>query len=127
MRKLTSILAIFITLGIFAQEKGAISGKIMDLEIENEPMLLANVQLKGDSKATQTNFHGNFELKDVPVGQHTLIVSYAGYENLEIPVLVEKDKIAEIKGGLAQKTLFRNDLAITKTTQKEFTSVPSLK
>ncbi|MBD1259859.1 carboxypeptidase-like regulatory domain-containing protein [Maribacter polysiphoniae] len=127
MKKLTSILALFITLGVCAQEKGAISGKIMDLEIENEPMLLANVQIKGGSKATQTNFHGNFELKDIPVGQHTLIVSYAGYEKLEIPVQVEKDKIAEVNGGLSQKTLFGSDMAITKTIQKEFTRGPSLR
>lgn len=126
MKKLTFVFAFFIAVGAFAQEKGSIAGKIMDLEMENEPMLLANVRLKGGSKVTQTNFHGNFEFQDVLVGEHILVVSYAGYEELEIPVRVEKGKVVKITGGLAQKSIFLADVALNKKEPKSFTNSPGL-
>ena len=127
MKKLTFLFAFFLIVGVCAQEQGSITGKIMDLEMENEPMLLANVQLKGHSKTTQTNFHGNFEFNNIPTGEHTLVVSYAGYEELEIHVLVEKGKISEVKGGLSQKTIFLNDVAMNKTDKIAFTRSSGLK
>ncbi len=105
MSRFTFLFAFLIVSSIFAQDKGSISGKIIDLEMNNEPMLLANVQLKGQSEKVQTNFHGNFELKNIIAGDYTLVISYAGYNKLEIPVQVEKNKISEVQCGLSHKTI----------------------
>ena len=109
MNKLVFLVIFLIVSNIFAQDKGSISGEILDLEMNNEPMLYANVQLKGQSQKAHTNFHGNFELKNILVGNYTLVISYAGYAKLEIPVEIEKDKISKVLCGLSQKTILLNE------------------
>ncbi len=109
MSKLAFIVAFLIASSIFAQDRGSINGKILDLEMNNEPMLYANVQLKDQSQKAETNFHGKFELKDILVGEYTLVVSYAGYDNLEIPVQIEKNKISKVQCGLSHKTILLGD------------------
>ena len=129
MNKLVFLVIFLIVSNIFAQDKGSISGEILDLEMNNEPMLYANVQLKGQSQKAHTNFHGNFELKNILVGNYTLVISYAGYAKLEIPVEIEKDKISKVLCGLSQKTILLSEyvyimdktelsLAITSTSLK---------
>jgi len=126
MNKLV-FLVIFLTVSnIFAQDKGSISGKILDLEMNNEPILLANVQLKDQSQKAHTNFHGNFELKNILVGNYTLVISYAGYDKLEIPVQIEKDKISKVLCGLSQKTILLNEY-VYKMDRKEIALTSGLK
>jgi len=127
MNKLVFLVIFLIVSNIFAQDKGSISGKILDLEMNNEPMLYANVQLKGHSQKAETNFHGNFELKDVLVGDYTLVISYTGYDKLELPVQIEKDKISKVHCGLSQKTILLNDYAVNKMNRKEFALTSGLK
>ncbi len=127
MKKFAFLVLVFITAITYAQDNGSISGKILDLELDNEPMLFANVHLKGDTKTTLTNFHGNFEFKNISTGEHTLIVSYAGYEKLEIPVLVKKDKVSQVKGGLSQIRIFVDDLAINQTNKKVYAPASGLR
>ena len=105
MNKITFLLAFLFALNILAQDKGSISGKVLDMGLNNEPMLMAHVALKDHSQKVETNFHGNFEFKDIPVGEHTLVVGYAGYETVEIPVHIAKDKTSRIRCGLYQKTI----------------------
>jgi len=125
MNKIAIIIIFLIASSIVAQDKGSITGKILDLEMNNEPMLLANVQLKGQSQKAETNFHGNFELKNVPVGEHTLLVSYAGYDKLEIPVHIEKDKTSKIQCGLSQKTILLSDYTVNTADKTDFNLAPS--
>lgn len=125
MDKIAILVLFLITTTSVAQDQGSLSGTILDLEMNEEPMLMANVQLKGQAQKAETNFHGNFELKDVPVGEHTLVVSYAGYDNLEIPVFIEKDKTAKIQCGLSQKTILLSDYAVNTTDRTDFHLSPA--
>ncbi|MGB5434423.1 MAG: carboxypeptidase-like regulatory domain-containing protein [Maribacter sp.] len=125
MDKIVIIVIFLIAAKLVAQDQGSISGTILDLEMNEEPMLMANVQLKGQAQKAETNFHGNFELKDVPVGEHTLVVSYAGYDNLEIPVFIEKDKTSKIQCGLSQKTILLNDYAVNTADRTDFHLPPT--
>ncbi len=78
MRKLI-VLSFFLVAGnIAAQSKGVIIGKIIDLEVNNEPVLFANIQLKSTPITAHTNFNGNFEIKNLSPGAYTLLVSIAG-------------------------------------------------
>ena len=125
MDKIAILVIFLITANIVAQEHGSLTGKVLDLEMNKEPMLLVNVQLKGQPQKAETNFHGNFELLDVPVGEHTLVVSYAGYDNLEIPVRIEKDKTSKIQCELSQKTILLSDYAVNTTDRTDFHLSPA--
>lgn len=96
---------------LFSQETGTIKGTVTDKAMNNEPMLFANVQLKGIDTNFQTNFHGNFEITNVPAGTYTLVVSYAGYNTNEIIVNVNNNEISELQTGLARMQVSFDDVA----------------
>ncbi|MBT8300727.1 MAG: carboxypeptidase-like regulatory domain-containing protein [Maribacter sp.] len=95
----------FTTLGICAQNEGIIQGKIIDLEFNNEPVLHANVQVKDTNISTQTNFNGNFEIKNLETGSYVLEVSFAGYDTVEIPVDIVANHVTRIDQGLIAKSI----------------------
>lgn len=64
-----------------AQQTQRITGVVVDLAT-GEPIIGANVLVKGTSNGTSTDIDGNFSL-EVPAGA-TLMVSYIGYINLEV-------------------------------------------
>jgi hypothetical protein len=60
-----------------------ISGMIRDEN--NQPLPGVNIVVKGTTAGTITDYNGNFIL-DAPVNSQTLVVSYIGYETIEVPV-----------------------------------------
>src|SRR5690606_24445619 len=60
-----------------------ISGKVTD--DQGEPLIGVNVQVKGTTKGTATDFEGQFELEDVNENA-VLVFSYIGYQTVEIPL-----------------------------------------
>lgn len=77
-----------------AQQTTKIKGKILDAK-NGEPIIGANVLVKGTTNGTITNFDGEYEL-DAPVGA-TLVISYIGYKNLETKAVagMQTIKLAE--------------------------------
>lgn len=117
MKQLLFILIFSFTFLAQAQDKGTIGGKILDSEVYNEPLLMANVALKGTSWSTQTNFNGNFELTDIPTGAYTLLVDFLGYERLEILIKITEGERLDILQSLKAKSLqIPSDIA---TSEKE--------
>jgi TonB-linked SusC/RagA family outer membrane protein len=60
-----------------------IKGKIHDAS--GEPVAGASVSIKGSSKGTATDTHGNFTLNDVD-SNAVLVISFVGYKTLEVAV-----------------------------------------
>lgn len=106
-----------------AQKTGTISGKVSDLQNNDEPILFANISLKNTGFSAQSNLHGNFELKDVVAGEYILVISSLGYENFETKVVVEAGTQSSVKADL--KTLSLNTSALLLSEAKETTSAES--
>lgn len=70
------------------------------MEMDGEPLLFANVNLKNTSFLEQTNFHGNFEFTDVTPGTYTMVVSFLGYETMEFPLVVEAGNTTSVNKSL---------------------------
>jgi|GEM_PF-617071 len=109
MKTLVWTVSFLFSLTVFGQESGSIVGKIMDHEQIDEPMLFAEVSLKGTHWKTQTNFNGNFELLDVVPGNYLLAISFLGYEDLEIPVEVHSKSILQIEESLMAKGIYAEE------------------
>ena len=77
---LTLLLAFAVQL-TFAQQK-TVSGTVLDET--NLPLPGVNVIAKGTTNGVQTDFDGNYTI-EVSVGE-TLVFSYVGYKNVEMPV-----------------------------------------
>ena len=66
---------------ILAQSKGHISGIVKDAE-NNESLVGVSIYVEQIKQGTTTNERGRYEL-DLPLGEHTLRLSYVGYGTLE--------------------------------------------
>lgn len=60
-----------------------VEGTVVDHE--GEPLIGVNIQVKGSTKGTATDFDGRFTLEDVEEDA-VLVVSYVGYQTIEVPV-----------------------------------------
>ncbi|MBQ8441895.1 MAG: TonB-dependent receptor [Bacteroides sp.] len=72
------------------QQTAKIKGTILDAK-NGEPIIGANVLVKGTTNGTITDFDGNYVL-DAPVGA-TLTVSFIGYKTIEVKATAEKQTI----------------------------------
>src|SRR5699024_9949888 len=60
-----------------------VSGTVSDEE--GNPLIGVNIQVKGTTKGTSTDFDGNFTLEDVDENA-VLVISYIGYQTQEVEV-----------------------------------------
>jgi len=125
MKNILLIGPLLFTAILFSQTQGAIKGTVTDQAMNSEPLLFANVQLKGSKTSYQTNFHGNFEISDVDAGEYTLVISYAGYDTEEFPIVVKENKIATIETDLSPIQISFHDLVGIDTASKKETMIPS--
>ena len=119
MKYLTLVFFLLFTALLFSQEQGSVIGTILDKEMNNEPMLFAHVQIKNTPISIQTNFHGNFEITGIDPGNYTLLVSYLGYETLEIPISIEENKITQVISELESKKISLQDIAHMQRESEE--------
>ncbi len=110
MKNLVLFLVLLVSIGLSAQDKGTIQGKIMDLEANNDPLLMAEVQIRDTEFKTRTNFNGNFEIDGIEPGSYTMTVSFLGYESIELPVEVAANETVRIESGLKAQTLDLSDI-----------------
>lgn len=82
-RLIISFIILFTTLPLYAQQTGAIHGKVVDAETK-KPLESANVLLVGTKFGATTAKDGSFRLDQIPEGKYTLSVSYIGYTTVKI-------------------------------------------
>ena len=101
---------------VMGQAHGTIQGQLMDAANEGEPLLFAQVTLKGTSIATQTDFNGNFELVGIPTGDYVVQLSYLGYESKEVRVTVQTDNPIYINESINMLSTALSTQAINAST-----------
>ena len=114
---LPAILLIFISYMGFSQT-GTVRGFVYDEET-GEPIIYTNVYMKGTSIGASTDVNGAFTITKIPVGDYTLAVTYMGYEPLEIPIHVVKDKIINKKLNLKPSSVQLQQVKITGKRKEE--------
>lgn len=80
----------------FGQATGSIVGKLIDKEMNDDPLAFANVLVKGTTKGTTSDFDGLYELDGLEPGTYTVVYSFLGYETVELTVTVEAGKVTEV-------------------------------
>ena len=121
MRSILMMFAVLITTVTFAQnQNGSIVGKILDKEMNDEPLPFANVQIAGSTIGTTTDMDGLFELSNVAPGTYTLLISFVGYETLEYPdVVVEAGKVTEVNTSLGAGSVSLDEVVVTTTVRRD--------
>ncbi len=80
---------LFAVIPLFASEKGKITGKITDA-VSGEPLVGANVYLKGTLLGASTDLKGYYEISSIAPGTYELVISMIQYEETRIPNLLVK-------------------------------------
>ena len=88
------LLATFLLFSLFASAQSKVSGIVID-EFDN-PVAFANILFKNSYQGTITNDNGRFYMES-DVTHDTLVVSFIGYENMEIPLTSKVTYDMEIK------------------------------
>lgn len=84
----TSFLLFFFTVATMAQN--IIKGKVTDNN--NIPLVGVNVIIKGTQKGSETDFDGNFTIKNI-TGEQTLVISSIGYKTKEVKVTAPNNNV----------------------------------
>ena len=136
MKKLTALLAILGLIGLqvaFAQTR-SIKGTVTSKE-DGMGLPGANVQVKGTTTGTATDFDGNFTL-NVPANAATLVFSSIGYQTVEMPVqdvvnvtLVpdtkQIDEVMVVAFGTSKKSSFTGSASTVNTSKIERSDIRS--
>jgi len=104
-----------------AQDKGTIQGKVIDKEMNNEPLPFANVFIKDSQVGTTTDLDGIYTFTAAP-GTYTIIVSYVGYEKIEVPnIVVKAGEVTTLEGIVlaAAEGMALKEVIVKSTVQKE--------
>ncbi len=89
-------------------QTGTIKGFVFDKK-SGEPIIFTNVYLYKTTYGSATDVNGYFIITKVPAGDYTLMVTYLGYDTLQVPVSLQAD-------GVISKQLYMEGSAINLQT-----------
>ena len=99
---LMALAALMVAMPSYAQQKASLAGKVISAETK-QAVAYALVQVAETGLQAVTNAEGEFQIKQVAVGDRKIQISFLGYENLE--------KVVTLKAG-------ENSLRIVETEGK---------
>lgn len=112
------LLTLLFSITIVAQDKGTITGTLTDKDMNNAPLQFANAVIKGTSTGATTDEKGKYSLKINP-GNYILVISFIGYEPIEIPVTVKVNETLIINKALGSGSYKLEDVVIQKSINRE--------
>ena len=71
------------------ESEANIYGHVLDAST-HEHLSFVNICIKGTTLGTATNDHGHYILEHLPVGTHTVVVSFMGYKTIEQEMNLKK-------------------------------------
>jgi len=104
---------------------GMVTGKVTDKK-NGEPLLGANVVVKGTKYGAATDAEGVYTIADLPAGTYTLVVSYIGYRSLSFDVQVRDNEKSEVNFVMREDILNLSEVVVTgisSRTAKEVAEV----
>ena len=125
MRKLIfPLLMSFFSTVVLSQSIRSISGKITDKQT-NEALARATVTVKGTSTSTITDNLGNFRFSNLKPANIILVISYVGYETIELPVNTN-DSNTRVDAPLSLDNRIGNTVVVSASKRPEkITNAPT--
>ena len=120
-KRVALIISLFGVTTAFAQTlTQTIRGTISDSESEFTLPGASVVVLSTDPvKGVSTDANGNFEISNVPVGRHTLKISFIGYDEVVLPnILVGSAKEVVLKVSLTESLVQLEEVVIEGGLEK---------
>jgi outer membrane receptor for ferrienterochelin and colicins len=102
-----------------------INGHVIDAHT-NEHLPYVTIFLKGTTIGITTDATGHYFLKDIPVGEFTIVASFVGYKTSEQKITIEPHRTLEINFILEEEPLSLDEVVVSATrneTNKRETGV----
>ncbi len=110
------LILLFTGTGLFGQNKiisGTIKGRVTDSR-ELFPLAGVTIVVKDKKTGTYSDNEGKFELKNLPVGNYSLILSYVGYEKtIQTDIIVKPGRITFVNFEMNQSSVEMKDIVVT--------------
>ncbi|MDF4201691.1 TonB-dependent receptor [Maribacter sp. SA7] len=98
--------------GIISAQNSTISGTISSNGV---PEVYVNIYLKGTQIGTASDENGNYSLKNVPSGRHTLIASNIGFEKFYKTFTISAGEDKNLNISLSPSTESLDEMVVTGT------------
>ncbi|MBQ8221900.1 MAG: TonB-dependent receptor [Bacteroidales bacterium] len=89
-----------------------IYGHVLDAS-NHEHLPFVNVYIKGTTLGTATNETGHYLLEHLPVGTHTIVVSFMGYKTIEQEVTLKANNSLELNFILEENSVLMKDVVVS--------------
>lgn len=109
---------------VMAQAKGSTLRVEVTDKTDQEPIVMAVVQLQPGGMTAVTDVNGLAEIQRVPKGVYTLRINYVGYEGVRTQVRVEAD--LSLKYKMQQQTLALKEVNVTARQRTSGASTSSV-
>ena len=87
---------------------------------KGEPVSFVNILIKGTHIGTMSNPRGRFNLRQVPTGEHILIIKGLGYKTKEVDVTVRPGEHVTLSIQLREDALQMDDVVVTATRTEHY-------
>ena len=121
MKKLIVITLLSLCNFAFSQNKGTVSGKLTDKEMNGEALPFANVYIKGTSIGGTTDMDGKYTINP-PAGIQIIVFSFIGYQTVEKQINVKLNQpliINQELGAHEGVSLDEIEIKVTVSREKE--------
>lgn len=106
----------FLMLLLFSVSSTGQSGNLLGkINSTDEPIVNASVSIVGKNIFTKTDSKGEYELMNIPVGNHKISVSSIGYRSVTETVTIEENKTLERDFELQEDLLSIEEVVVTGT------------
>ncbi|MGL5919584.1 MAG: TonB-dependent receptor [Bacteroidales bacterium] len=112
---LISLLSVVTTQPVLSQTKNTdanIMGHVVDATT-GEHLAYITIALKGTTIGTVTDGSGHYFLKNLPVGEFTIVASSVGYTTVERKVRITRNKNQEINFQLAEQAMQVDEVVVS--------------
>lgn len=99
-----------------------IKGRVFDKETK-EALPSANVFIKGTTIGAASDLEGYYTIYNVPLGKHTLVVSYIGYSTVNIDVMVTGSGTIRQDFALERVVLRGREVIVTAQAQGQIQAI----
>ncbi|MFH2143253.1 MAG: TonB-dependent receptor [Bacteroidota bacterium] len=101
---------------------GSLRGFIHEKK-NGEPILYANVVLKGTNYGTASDENGYYNITKIKTGKYSLIISALGYDTIIFQINIQENRISDHKFFMTETSIRLNDAVVSAERQELRTDI----
>ncbi len=86
------LMALVSITGMVYGQDASIRGFVYEKET-GEPVIFTNVYLQGTTFGAATDVNGYYNIANIPAGTYNLMVTYLGYDTLQMPITIRRGEL----------------------------------